>query len=83
LTEAPSDEQLLAAARAGDAHALETLLEQHQAQVYRFGMKICRDPEEAKDVLQDTMLAMAGSLRDVRGPLRSRRGCTRSRAASA
>jgi len=67
VTEAPSDERLLAAARAGDAQALETLLERHQEQVYRFGMKMCRDPEDAKDVLQDTLLAMARNVRDFRG----------------
>jgi RNA polymerase sigma-70 factor (ECF subfamily) len=46
---------------------LETLLERHEAQVYRFGMKMCRDPEDAKDVLQDTLLAMARGVRDFRG----------------
>lgn len=60
VTEAePSDDRLLAAARAGDRHALEILLERHQAQVYRFGVRMCRDSEDAKDVLQDTLLAMA------------------------
>ena len=63
----PSDEGLLAEARAGDRHALEVLLERHQAQVYRFGMKMCRDPEDAKDVLQETLLAMARGVRDFRG----------------
>ena len=63
----PSDESLLAAARTGDRQALETILERHQAQVYRFGMKMCRDPEDAKDVLQDTLLAMARGVRDFRG----------------
>jgi RNA polymerase sigma-70 factor (ECF subfamily) len=67
VIEAPSDEHLLAAARAGDKQALETLLERHQEQVYRFGMKMCRDPEDAKDVLQDTLLAMARGVRDFRG----------------
>jgi RNA polymerase sigma-70 factor (ECF subfamily) len=62
-----SDEQLLAAARGGNGQALEDLLERHQAQVYRFGMKMCRDPEDAKDVLQDTLLAMARGVRDFRG----------------
>ena len=67
MTEASPDEGLLAAARAGDQQALETLLERHQAQIYRFGMKMCRDPEDAKDVLQDTLLAMARGVRDFRG----------------
>src|SRR5512134_777790 len=62
-----TDSTVLDAARAGDARALEMLLERHQAQVYRFGLKMCRDPEDAKDVLQDTLLAMARGVRDFRG----------------
>ena len=61
------DHQLLARARAGDDRALETLLERHQAQAYRFGLKMCRNPEDAKDVLQDTLLAMARGVHDFRG----------------
>jgi RNA polymerase sigma-70 factor, ECF subfamily len=63
----PSDTRLLDAARRGDTRSLEALLERHQAQVYRFGMKMCRDPEDARDVLQDTLLAMAKGVRDFRG----------------
>jgi RNA polymerase sigma-70 factor (ECF subfamily) len=62
-----ADMDLLEAARRGDARSLEALLERHQAQVYRFGMKMCRDPEDARDVLQDTLLAMARNVRDFRG----------------
>jgi RNA polymerase sigma-70 factor (ECF subfamily) len=61
------DSELLEAARRGDTRSLETLLERHQAQVYRFGMKMCRDPEDARDVLQDTLLTMARNVRDFRG----------------
>jgi RNA polymerase sigma-70 factor, ECF subfamily len=60
------DQQLLDRARAGQPEALEQLLERHQAQVYRFGMKMCRDPEDAKDVLQDTLLSVARNVRDFR-----------------
>src|SRR6185503_7450233 len=62
-----ADQHLLERARSGDGEALERLLERHQAQVYRFGMKMCRDPEDAKDVLQDTLLAVARGVRDFRG----------------
>jgi RNA polymerase sigma-70 factor (ECF subfamily) len=62
-----ADESLLERARSGNGPALEELLERHQARVYRFGMKMCRDPEDAKDVLQDTLLAMARGVRDFRG----------------
>jgi RNA polymerase sigma-70 factor (ECF subfamily) len=62
-----ADNLLLQRARAGDAQALEALLDRHQAQVYRFGMRMCRNPEDAKDVLQDTLLSMARGVRDFRG----------------
>jgi sulfur dioxygenase len=62
-----SDARLLDQARAGDLWALEQLIERHQAQVYRFGLKMCREPEDAKDVLQDTLLAMARGIREFRG----------------
>lgn len=61
------DEQLLERARAGDRQALEALLERHQDQVYRFGMKMCRDPEDAKDILQETLLAAARGVGEFRG----------------
>lgn len=62
-----TDQTLLDRARSGDAQALEQLLERHQAQVYRFGMKMCGDPEDAQDILQETLLAMARGVRDFRG----------------
>ena len=62
-----NDEGLLEAARAGDRAALDQLLARHQRRVYRFGLKMCRDPEDAKDVLQDTLLAVARGVKDFRG----------------
>lgn len=61
------DDTLLAAARAGDTRALDTLIGRWQGQVYRFGLRMCGDHEDARDVLQDTLLAAARSLRDFRG----------------
>src|SRR5678815_3130732 len=60
-------DDLLDRARKGDREALNTLLAHHQSQIYRFGLKMCRDPEDAKDVLQDTLFAMARGVRDFRG----------------
>jgi RNA polymerase sigma-70 factor (ECF subfamily) len=63
-----SDEHtLLEAARAGDRAALERLLEAVEPRVYSFGMKMCGDREDAREVLQDTLLAVARSVRDFRG----------------
>src|SRR6478609_12154855 len=61
------DQELLDRARSGQTEALEQLLERHQGQIYRFGMKMCRDPEDAKDVLQDTLLSVARNVKDFRG----------------
>ncbi|MDH5671968.1 MAG: sigma-70 family RNA polymerase sigma factor [Myxococcales bacterium] len=58
---------LLERARSGDDDALEDLLRTVRPQLYRFGMKMCRDPEDAEEVLQDTMLTLARSFRDFRG----------------
>ncbi len=62
-----TDQDLLAAAQGGDRRALEALLARHQPRVYRFGLKMCRDPEDAKDVLQETLLAVARGVKDFRG----------------
>jgi RNA polymerase sigma-70 factor (ECF subfamily) len=60
-------EPLLQAVRAGDAEALDALLRRYQPQIYRFGMKMCRDPEDAQDILQETLLAAARTLHGFRG----------------
>ena len=62
-----TDQQLVDGARAGDRASLERLLERHERQVYRFGLKMCRDPEAAKDVLQETLIAAARTVKDFRG----------------
>jgi RNA polymerase sigma-70 factor (ECF subfamily) len=63
----PTDDALLAALQSGDDQAIGTLLERYAPAVYRFGAKMCRDPEDAKDVMQDTLLAAARGLREFRG----------------
>jgi len=64
---ADTERALLAAAQRGDRDALLALLERHQAQIYRFGLKLCRNPDDAQDVLQDTMLTVARTLPSFRG----------------
>lgn len=62
-----SDAELVSAAQRGDRLAMGRLLERHQAKVYRFGMRMCRGEDDAKDVLQETLLAAARTLPDFRG----------------
>jgi RNA polymerase sigma-70 factor, ECF subfamily len=60
------DHTLLAAARGGDRAALEAFIEQQQGRVLRFGLKMCHDPEDARDVAQDTLLAAARGIAHFR-----------------
>ncbi len=64
---AETDRELLDAVRTGDRGALERLLTRHQGAIYRFGAKMCRDEEDAKDVLQETMFAAARTMPEFRG----------------
>ena len=63
----PNDESLVESARLGDRAALEALIARHQSRVYRFGLKMCRNPDDAQDILQDTLLAVARNVKDFRG----------------
>lgn len=64
---APGEADLLDAARAGDAEALETLLERQEPRLYRFARRLCRSPADAEDVLQESLLAAARGLAGFRG----------------
>ncbi len=64
---APPDAVLLARARGGEAAALEALLQRYQAPLFRFSLRMCRDPEEAREVLQDSLLAAARGIGKFRG----------------
>ena len=62
-----TDGELLGAAQDGDRKALNELLERHQGRVFRFGMKMCGAEEDAKDILQETLLAAARNVDGFRG----------------
>jgi RNA polymerase sigma-70 factor (ECF subfamily) len=63
----PSDEELLTAARRGDAAALETLLLRYQPHLFRFGLRMCGNVEDAGEIAQQSLISMAGSIREFRG----------------
>lgn len=54
---ASADLALLVRARAGDARAVEQLLARHELRIYRYGMRMCGNEADARDVLQETLLA--------------------------
>jgi len=63
----PSDAALVAAARVGERPAIEALLERYQGRVFRFGLHMCGDAEDARDILQETLLAAARNIGEFRG----------------
>lgn len=66
--ESPADDgALVAAARSGDPEAVEEFLRAQQPRLLRFGLRMCGSPEDAGDVLQDTLIAMARTLPRFRG----------------
>ena len=62
-----TESELLEAARRGDRDALARLLGQHQQRVFGFGFTMCGDWEDAKDVAQETLMAMARTIGSFRG----------------
>lgn len=62
-----TDDALLHSARQGDRRALETLLARYQPKVFRYGLQVCGNPEDAGDVLQDSLLAMTRTVSAFRG----------------
>lgn len=62
-----AERALVDAARHGDRAALEKLLAQYEPSIYRFGMRMCHQREDAREVLQDTMLAAARAMPGFRG----------------
>ncbi len=59
--------ELIAAAQHGDRKALERLLAAEENRIYAFGMRMCRNPDDAADVLQETLLAVAKHIGEFRG----------------
>jgi RNA polymerase sigma factor (sigma-70 family) len=58
---------LVARAKAGDPAALETLYRAFETPVYNLARRICRNAEDAEDVLQETFLEVVKSIGTYRG----------------
>jgi RNA polymerase sigma-70 factor (ECF subfamily) len=67
LKEHPLDSELLAKCRSGDSQAIETLVAEYQARVYRLCLSILDDPEEAEDATQESFISALKSLKTYRG----------------
>ena len=58
---------LVARAKAGDLEALEALYRAFETPVYNLARRMCRTPEDAEDVLQETFLEVVRSITAYRG----------------
>ncbi len=62
------DAEIVAAIRAGDANAEETLYRRHAPWIFRVAFRLLRSREDACDVTQDTFLIAFDELNDLREP---------------
>lgn len=62
-----TDGELLEKARAGDGAAIDELLTRHERQVFRYGLRMCGNEDDARDVLQETLLAAFRNVKGFRG----------------
>ena len=62
-----TDAQLLELVKKGDAKAMDVLLARHENKIYRFGLRMCGNEDDARDVLQETLLAAFKNLGTFRG----------------
>ena len=56
--EAPSDEELMLAYRAGEARAFDALYRRHKGALYRYLVRQCRDGHAAEELFQDIWLGV-------------------------
>ncbi len=54
---AATDEALVRRAASGEREAFEELVRRHSGRVYALALRICRNPDDAEDALQETFIA--------------------------
>ena len=66
-THLDNEQSIVAAAQAGDSDAFVTLLNQYSRHIYRLGLSITGNHQDAEDVLQEASLKAYRALADFRG----------------
>lgn len=63
-----ADRRLLEGIRRDEPGVFEEFVRRYGGRIYGFGMRVCGESEDAKDVAQDTLLQAFRSLKEVREP---------------
>lgn len=61
-----SDSLLIEAVNAGDMESFEKLVARYDHKLYRFGLRMCGDAQDAEDLVQDTLLNVFRYLKHFR-----------------
>lgn len=61
-----NDDEILDGLRRNAPGAFEAFFERYADRIYGFGLKVCGHIEDAKDILQDTLVTTLKSLKDVK-----------------
>jgi len=63
-----TDAELLAGVRRDDPAAFEEFVRRYGGRILGYGMRVCGEGEDARDVAQDTLMRAFHSLKDVKEP---------------
>ena len=64
------DERLARRAAGGDREAFSALVERHYGRIYRLGLRLLDDPDDAADLAQEVCVSLAKRVRRFRGESR-------------
>ncbi len=62
-----TDDIVVTRARAGDLEALESVFRTFESPVYNLARRLCRNSEDAEDVMQETFIEVMRSIHRFRG----------------
>ncbi len=60
------DFNLIRAINSGRMELFHTLVDKYSSRLYNFGLKMCKDPQDAEDMVQDTFLNVFRYIKDFR-----------------
>jgi RNA polymerase sigma-70 factor (ECF subfamily) len=67
-----AEQKLVEELKAGKEEAFDALLDVYGSRLHSFASRMCRNAEDAKDVVQETLIAVFRSLKEFRGESRFR-----------